>query len=159
MAGGGFGKKDGLFFRDAQELVVLRRSPVVRKKDLRGHGLDDGLADAGVAQLAGVLRHHDDDAVHLAQRDEPVLEPCPEIGIVEQLPGLIEHDDGGAAVFDHALDLAEDVGKHRHALGGHVEDLGHVEADDVAVEREGRFGSRGGEDPTVAPARCPFRDP
>ena len=125
---------------------------------MRGHRLDDGLADAAVSQLARILRHHDHDAVHLAQRHQPVFQPRPEIRIVQEFPSLVEDDDGGATIFDHAFDLAEDIGQHRHAFGGHVEDLGHVEPDDVRGQFKPGTLFRLVEDPAIAPARGPFGD-
>ena len=81
----------------------------VREQDLRRHRLDDGLAGPRALELARVLRHHHRDGVLLARGHQPVRQPFGEIRVVERLPGLVDHDDGGATVLDLALDPAEQI--------------------------------------------------
>ena len=123
----------------------------VRKQDLCGHRFDDGLAGSGALELAGVLRHHYRNGVLLARGHEPVRQPLGEIRVVERLPGLVDDDDGGAAILDLALDPAKEIGEDRHAffLGLAVENAGEIEPDDIAFERE-RVFQRLPEDPAIA---------
>ncbi len=102
------------------------------------------------------MGHHDHNAVHFSERDQPVLQTGAKIGVIEQLPGLIEHNDGGPAIFNDTFDLAKDVGKHRHALGVHVQDLGHVKANNVPFDIEICALTGFLKDPAKPTPGCPF---
>ena len=82
------------------------------------------------------MRHHHRDGVLLARGHQPVRQPLGEIRVIEGLPGLVDHDDGGAAILDLAFDPAEKIGQDRHPflVGLAVENAGQIEAHDIAFE-------------------------
>src|SRR5581483_4669666 len=86
----------------ADAVVELLRRRVlcltIRQEDLRWAHLEDHVADFGIADVAEVLRRKQDDAVHAAQRLQPVAEAFAENVVSEVCPGLVERYQGGRAV-------------------------------------------------------------
>ena len=129
-------KRIQLFLVEIEHPVVRGIGPNVREKDLRRHGLYNGLASTGPFKLARILGHHHSHGVLFPCCHQPLRQAFSEILVVECLPRFINDDDGWAAVFDLPLDPAEQVAKNGHPflVAFAVEDPGQVEADQIAVQ-------------------------
>ena len=155
-AGGRGGEEAGLGVGEPERLQLPGRVAGVGEEH-RGRGaLEDRASGAALSDVADALGQHDERGVLLAHRQHPVLQTRLEVRVVEQLPGLVEHDERGPAVLHGALDATEDVGEPGGAHGRAVEDLREVEGGDAVGEVQ-RIGPRAGEEPVVLTLLVPAR--
>ena len=104
----------------------------VRQENVEGRLLNQGRGDGRLAHVLRFLRADADDPVLLANGLHRVLDEIFEHAIVEQLPGFIEEDEGGRAV-QRLLDPVKDVEERCRSQVRGVENLGHVETDDIRL--------------------------
>ena len=149
-----------LFLVQRQPGIVLGTGVLVRQQHLRRQCLHQGPAMRGGLELMRKLRHHHDDRVLLARRDQPVFDAARKVAVVQRLPGFINDDDRGALVLDLPFDAPEDVGQDRHAglLIFAIQNVRQVEADKLAVQREGVL-DLAPEDPAEPVSLGPFVQP
>ncbi|KIT74386.1 hypothetical protein QP64_00015, partial [Staphylococcus aureus] len=101
----------------ANQLIFVRGEPEtlhiiagarlgIGHEDLSRRLLDDCARDAALQRVLRALRGEADDAVALADRLLPILDPTDEHIVVERLPAFVHHDDRRGAVepFLHAME-------------------------------------------------------
>ena len=76
--------------------IIVGAGLGVGHEDLGRRLLDDRAGDPALERVLGALRGEADDAVALADRLLPILDPAHEDVVVERLPAFVDDDDRGA---------------------------------------------------------------